>query len=207
MTVGNGDDTLTVGDQSKLLAGSGHDKITLGYQDKLGVSGSATSHDDITLGNNDIVAVSGGHVATHDTVGNDLVYLENTQAGSTVDFSNGDDVAFLGLNASAHIFLDPTSNDLVRVQAADPGGSYSGTVEISNVIAGDVVTFDGLVGGKVAEALTSVSAVLDNITRTGSKQTLDLHGGGKIVFDGNADLTKVTFTFLPDTGPIIPNGL
>jgi hypothetical protein len=207
VTVGSGNDTVTAGDNATVLAGSGNDTFILGAYDQLGMTGSASSHTDVVLGNDDIVAVSGGHVTTHDTVGNDLIYLEGTAANSSVNFSALNDIAVLGLDASAHLFLYAEGGNVAEVRASDANGSYAGQITISNLVQSDVMTLSGLVGGTVSEALNSYGAVLDNLSKVGGKEVLALQGGGSVTFDKGTDLSKVAFNFLPYTGPVIPNGL
>jgi hypothetical protein len=206
VTIGNGNDTASVGAGSTLLAGAGRDTFTIGDNATLGVFGSNTSKATINLGNDDVVGVTGGQVITHDSVGNDLLYLDGVSNSSTVSFTNLDDSVVLGLNASGHVFLNPSGGDLVEIQAPDATGAYAGTVDISD-FSNDIMYLGSLRGGKSGEALNSFSAVLDNITQSGAKQILSLEGGGKVIFEGKVQLSQSEFAFTTNFGPVVPSGL
>jgi hypothetical protein len=206
VTVGDGNDTLSLGQGSTLLAGAGQDTITLGDHDRLGVTGSATSRAVIQLGNDDDIGITGGRVVTTDSVGNDTIQLDDVSSGSTINFTNLDDVVALGLNSSARVFLNPGGGDAMLIQATDGTGSYSGKIDVTG-FGNDILYLASLVGGNVAEPLNSYAAVLDNITHAGSQQILSLQGGGQVVFHGNVQLQASQFAFITGVGPVVPPNL
>ena len=231
VTVGNGNDLITAnGNLDSVTGGTGSDTVTANGKFAtvtLGVAGSldgsvnvtatglgaqvtvyasSSSHDTFTVGNNNtFLRVSGGD----DTIGpngnngdsNDNFYLNNAQAGSSIDVFGTNDMLFLGTNSSAHVNLGlDESGNTVTVQG-NADNSYTGTVELSGFGPAETLDLQGLdnPGGTM---YTNFGQVVSSLHGTSNSETLDLKGGGSIVFDQQTGFTSNEFQFTTLTGAV-----
>ncbi len=201
VNVGNGKDSVTAGATAFVNAGSGNDAITTGAGATIVVNGAPTGTDNITVGDGSTVSVTSA-VAHIKAVASDAFHLNGLAAGSTVVLAGSNNMAFVGSNASASIKLGAgQTGEGLTVQALDATGAYTGQVEISNFGPGAVLDLQGLTGANGA-VLSSYASVLANLVTAPAGSTLDLAGGGKIIFDGVTGLQSSEFAFTTQYGKV-----
>ncbi|MBV9734525.1 MAG: hypothetical protein JO209_01350, partial [Acidisphaera sp.] len=110
-----------------------------------------------------------------------------------------------GTNSSAHVNLGlDESGNTVTVQG-NADNSYTGTVELSGFGPAETLDLQGLdnPGGTM---YTSFGQVVSSLHGTSNAETLDLKGGGSIVFDQQAGFTSNEFQFTNRSGAVGPTG-
>lgn len=231
--VGNGNDTITAnGNLASVTAGSGADTVTangeyatvnLGSSGKPGGSDNVTSTgigsqvtvyakagttNTFTVGsNNTYLSVTGGvdTIASTGSGGdsNDDFYLNNAQLNSSLNLFGTNDLAFIGSDSSVNVSFGLANQyNEVTVQA-DSNNTYSGTVGLNGFGPGDTLDLQGLEDTS-GHAFTSFSQVVADMTGTSNSETLDLNGGGKIVFGQQTAFNANEFAFSTSTGPVHP---
>lgn len=231
--VGNGNDTITAnGNLASVTAGSGADTVTangeyatvnLGSSGKPGGSDNVTSTgigsqvtvyakagttNTFTVGSNDTYLSVTGGVDTIGSTGsggdsNDDFYLNNAQLNSSLNLFGTNDLAFIGSDSSVNVNFGLANQYNEAVVQADAGNTYSGTVSLSGFGPGDTLDLQGLEDTS-GHAFTSFSQVVADMTGSSNSETLDLNGGGKIVFGQQTAFTSNEFAFSTSTGPVHP---
>jgi hypothetical protein len=211
ISVGGGANTIVAGSSATVTAGSGNDTIIAGSNSTITVNSVAGSADTITAGNG-VTATASGSVLGITGASNDNFYLNNLAPGSNIVLRGNSDQVFLGSNSSTKVQLSASRpGETVVIQAADPTGSYSGTVEIANFGPDAKIDLQGLLSGDPGNAnlsipgfvpLNSYNAVIQDLKPTGTSVVLSLKGGGSVVFDGSPHFQASEFAFSTNTGPV-----
>ncbi|MBV9785307.1 MAG: calcium-binding protein [Acidisphaera sp.] len=209
-------DTITLGD----APGAGDTVVATGSHDTINVVANAGTSNSFTVGSQDNVGDPGGSGYLAVTGGidkimgagnggagdsDDYFYLNNIQNGSSVTVFGNNTMTFLGSDSSAKVTLGgAATKDTITVQADSSLGNYAGTVEISGFGIGQTIDLQGLDGAYTKAPLTSITDVYVNTNSVGGTSTLNLLGGGKVVFDNFTAFKSSEFVFSTSTGPVAP---